>query len=112
MATSSGGAYQQGWVPIRRIACLENSPGNRALSVRTYLLRFAGKGPGSYTRSHQNPPPKMPDALGLRILAPAYVLSELKGFLPDWSRAVSPFLIIDLVVASLTLRWMVNCHRD
>jgi len=62
-----------------------------------------GKGPGSHPGGHENPPPKKPDELGLRILAPAYVLSELRASFQIGAVLFLPFLIIDLVVASLTL---------
>ena len=39
----------------------------------------------------------------MRILLPAYVTSELKNRLPDRLYGVIPFLIIDLVVASVLM---------
>jgi flagellar biosynthetic protein FliP len=52
--------------------------------------------------SHTAPPTKAAD-LELRILMPAYVLSELKTGFQIGAMLFLPFLIIDLLVASVTL---------
>jgi flagellar biosynthetic protein FliP len=48
-------------------------------------------------------PPRNPSDLGITILMPAYVLSELKTGFQIGAVLFLPFLIIDLVVASVTL---------
>jgi flagellar biosynthetic protein FliP len=47
--------------------------------------------------------PKRPSDLGLTVLVPAYVLSELKTGFQIGAILYLPFLVIDLVVASVTL---------
>jgi flagellar biosynthetic protein FliP len=47
--------------------------------------------------------PKRPSDLGLTVLLPAYVLSELKTGFQIGAVLYLPFLVIDLVVASVTL---------
>jgi flagellar biosynthetic protein FliP len=47
--------------------------------------------------------PKRPSDLGLTVLVPAYVLSELKTGFQIGAVLFLPFLVIDLVVASVTL---------
>jgi flagellar biosynthetic protein FliP len=97
-------AYQQGWVPYQahRLSG-EQSWEQGTLPVRTYLLRFCReKDLALILEVTKTPPPKTPDALGLRILAPAYVLSELRASFQIGAVLFLPFLIIDLVVASLT----------
>jgi flagellar biosynthetic protein FliP len=47
--------------------------------------------------------PRTPADLELRILIPAYILSELKAGFQIGAVLFMPFLIIDLVVASVTL---------
>src|SRR5262249_19214435 len=50
-----------------------------------------------------SPAPNQPSDLGLAVLVPAYVLSELKTGFQIGAVLFLPFLVIDLVVASLTL---------
>lgn len=49
------------------------------------------------------PPPKNASELGLDVLVPAYILSELKTGFQIGAMLFLPFLVIDLVVASVTL---------
>src|SRR5271155_2180138 len=49
------------------------------------------------------PPPATPDALSLRILVPAFMISELKRAFEIGFLLFLPFLIIDLVVASVLM---------
>jgi len=49
------------------------------------------------------PAPRSPADLDLRVLIPAYILSELKAGFQIGAVLYLPFLIIDLVVASVTL---------
>lgn len=48
-------------------------------------------------------PPKSASDLGLSVVVPAYVLSELKTGFQIGVILYLPFLVIDLVVASITL---------
>ncbi|MBI3663002.1 MAG: flagellar type III secretion system pore protein FliP [Acidobacteria bacterium] len=48
------------------------------------------------------PRPKRPEDLPLRVVAPAYILSELKVGFQIGAVLFLPFLVIDLVVASVT----------
>lgn len=49
------------------------------------------------------PPPPTPDAMSLRILVPAFMISELKRAFEIGFLLFLPFLIIDLVVASVLM---------
>ena len=49
------------------------------------------------------PAPRTPADLDFKILIPAYILSELKAGFQIGAVLFLPFLIIDLVVASVTL---------
>jgi flagellar biosynthetic protein FliP len=98
-------AYQQGWVPYEahRVSG-EQAWEDGTRPVRGYLLRFCReKDLSLILEVTKTPPPKKPEELGLRILAPAYVLSELRASFQIGAVLFLPFLIIDLVVASLTL---------
>jgi flagellar biosynthetic protein FliP len=72
--------------------------------LRGFLARFVReKDVALLLEVSQTPAPATPDELGLRILIPAYVLSELKTGFQIGAVLFLPFLIIDLVVASVTL---------
>ena len=50
-----------------------------------------------------DPPPATPDAMSMRILVPAFMISELKRAFEIGFLLFLPFLIIDLVVASVLM---------
>jgi len=51
----------------------------------------------------KEPRPRTPDDLSMRVVIPAYILSELKTGFQIGTILFFPFLVIDLVVASVTL---------
>ena len=55
------------------------------------------------SKSPSRPPPRTPADLDLKVLIPAYILSEMKAGFQIGAVLFLPFLIIDLVVASVTL---------
>ena len=50
----------------------------------------------------KEPHPTSPDDLSMRVLLPAYILSELKAGFQIGTVLFLPFLIVDMVVASIT----------
>jgi flagellar biosynthetic protein FliP len=50
----------------------------------------------------KEPRPKSPEDLSFRVLVPAYILSELKAGFQIGAVLFLPFLVIDVVVASIT----------
>jgi flagellar biosynthetic protein FliP len=50
-----------------------------------------------------SPAPHTPDDVDMKVLIPAYILSELKTGFQIGAVLFLPFLVIDLVVASVTL---------
>jgi len=48
------------------------------------------------------PRPKQPDDLAMRVVIPAYILSELKTGFQIGAILFLPFLVIDMVTASVT----------
>jgi flagellar biosynthetic protein FliP len=98
-------AYDQGWQPFEQ-GRLNGSQawqqGTRP--VKRYLLKFAReKDIALMLEATKSAAPRSPSELDFRILAPAYVLSELKVAFQIGAVLFLPFLIIDLVVASVTL---------
>jgi len=72
--------------------------------LKTFLSRFAReKDIRTFLEISRSAPPRTPADLGLQVLIPAYILSELKAGFQIGAVLYLPFLIIDLVVASVTL---------
>src|SRR5205085_9524563 len=71
---------------------------------KTFLSRFARKRDiRTFLEISRSAPPRTPADLDLKVLIPAYILSELKAGFQIGAVLYLPFLIIDLVVASVTL---------
>ncbi len=72
--------------------------------IKEYLARFVReKDAALFLEITGRPRPATPADLDLAVLAPAYVLSELKVAFQIGAVLFLPFLIIDLLVASVTL---------
>jgi flagellar biosynthetic protein FliP len=97
--------YTQGWEPVEK-GQLTASQGLEAAAVplRGFLVRFAReKDVKLLIEITRSPAPRTPADLDLKILVPAYILSELRTAFQIGAVLFLPFLIIDLVVASVTL---------
>ncbi len=74
-----------------------------AQPVKLYLLRYAReKDLALFVSAGQLPQPNRPDDLPLRVVLPAYILSELKAGFAIGAVLFLPFLLIDLVTAAIT----------
>jgi flagellar biosynthesis protein FliP len=97
--------YRQGWEPMEK----GQLPPAKAFEegakpLRTFLLRFAReKDIQLFLEVTHAPRPHTPADLDLTTLIPAYILSELKSGFQIGAVMFLPFLIIDFVVASVTL---------
>ena len=97
--------YHQGWEPMESgqltpAQALEQ--GSRPLHA--FLVKFAReKDIKLFLEISKAPPPRTSADLDLKILIPAYILSELKTGFQIGAVLFLPFLIIDLVIASVTL---------
>ena len=80
------GALERGAVPLRRFMLKYTREKDLALFVEL---------------AHQ-PRPAKPEDLEMRIVAPAYLLSELQAGFRIGAALFLPFLVIDLVVAAIT----------
>ena len=97
--------YDQSWGPLEKgeITAAQAWEGARE-PLKGFLLRYVReKDVAMLLEISKTPPPARPAELDLRILVPAYVLSELKTGFQIGAVLFLPFLIIDLVVASVTL---------
>ena len=74
-----------------------------AQPVKRFLLKYAReKDLALFTAAGQIPRPNTPEDLPMRVVAPAYILSELKAGFAIGAVLFLPFLLIDMVTASIT----------
>jgi flagellar biosynthetic protein FliP len=74
-----------------------------AQPVKHFMLRYAReKDLALFTAAGQIPRPRIPDDLPMRVVVPAYILSELKAGFAIGAVLFLPFLLIDIVTASIT----------
>jgi flagellar biosynthesis protein FliP len=72
--------------------------------LKTFLARYAReKDIKLFVEVTKAPAPRNVDDLSLSVLIPSYILSELKTGFQIGALLFLPFLVIDLVVASVTL---------
>ena len=97
--------YDNAWKPYEE----NRLDGTAALDaagqpLRNFLLRFAReKDIQLFLEISKKSAPQAPEELELSVLVPAYILSEIKAAFQIGAVLYLPFLIIDLVVASVTL---------
>ena len=74
-----------------------------AQPVKLFLLRYAReKDLALFTSAGQIPRPNTPLDLPMRVVIPAYILSELKAGFAIGAVLFLPFLLIDMVTAAIT----------
>jgi flagellar biosynthetic protein FliP len=97
--------YHKGWEPMQNNQLSADQAfeaGTKPLKI--FLIRFAReKDVKLFVEISHAPQPRSAADLDLKILIPAYILSELKAGFQIGAILFLPFLIIDLVVASVTL---------
>jgi len=97
--------YHQSWEPFESGQVgWQQAFDNGAQPLKAFLIRYVReKDVKLFLDVSHTPAPQRPADLGLTILVPAYVLSELKTGFQIGVVLYVPFLIIDLVVASVTV---------
>jgi flagellar biosynthetic protein FliP len=97
--------YHQGWEPMQSgQITAQQAMDQGAQPLRRFLIRFAReKDIRLFVELAHTPAPHTPADLELKVLIPAYILSELKTGFQIGAVLFLPFLVIDLVVASVTL---------
>jgi flagellar biosynthesis protein FliP len=97
--------YHQGWQPLETgQATWQQAFDSGTVPLKAFLARYVReKDVRLFLDISHTPAPRRPSDLGLAVLAPAYVLSELKTGFQIGAVLYLPFLVIDLVVASVTL---------
>jgi flagellar biosynthetic protein FliP len=97
--------YTNAWQPMERGEINGEQAWQRATPpLSKFLLRYTReKDLRLLVEITKRPPPKNSADVDLAVLAPAYILSELKTGFQIGAVLFLPFLIVDLVIASLTL---------
>lgn len=97
--------YHKSWEPLDAGKISPSEAWDQATPpIRNFLLKFAReKDIRLFIELSHSPAPAKPEDVPLTALVPAYVISELKASFQIGAVLFLPFLIIDLVVASVTL---------
>ena len=97
--------YARGWEPLSNGKASPTEAWQAASPpIRDFLLKYAReKDIQLFVEISKQPRPAKPSDVGIDVLLPAYVLSELKAGFQIGAVLFLPFLVIDLVVASVTL---------
>ncbi len=105
MAPVFGRMYDEAYLPLseRRIGT-EQALERAAVPLKGFMLRQTRQADlALFAQLAGEPPPADADAVPMRVLMPAYVISELKTAFQIGFVVFIPFLIIDLVVASVLM---------
>lgn len=97
--------YSQSWEPMEKgQLTTEQALEAGAKPLKSFLVKYAReKDIQLFLEISHAPQPAKPQDLDLSVLVPAYILSELKTGFQIGAVLFLPFLIIDLVVASVTI---------
>jgi flagellar biosynthetic protein FliP len=97
--------YHAGWEPLENgQVSWQQAFDDGSKPLKTFLVRYVReKDVRLFLDITHAPAPQRPSDLGLNVLVPAYILSELKTGFQIGAVLYLPFLVIDLVVASVTL---------
>jgi flagellar biosynthetic protein FliP len=97
--------YHQGWEPLEAGQLTTDQALDQGTKpLRQFLVKFAReKDVKLFLELSKSPQPRTPADLELKVLLPAYILSEMKAGFQIGAILFLPFLVIDLVIASVTL---------
>ncbi len=98
--------YHKGWEPMEKNQLgYEKAFDEGTKPLKSFLVRFAREKDVSLFRGSDASRGRRarPADLDLKVLIPAYILSELKAGFQIGAVLFLPFMVIDLVVASVTL---------
>jgi len=97
--------HDQAWAPLQQGALTQEQAIETAgQPIGAFLLKYAReKDIKLFLEISSTPPPRTPADLEFKILVPAYIISELKTGFQIGAVLFLPFLVIDIVVASVTL---------
>lgn len=98
-------SYEEGWLPYEKQMLASDAALKKGLEpIRGFLVKYVReKDVQMLLEVSHTAAPSTAGELEFRILMPAYVLSELKTGFQIGAMLFLPFLVIDLLVASVTL---------
>lgn len=96
---------QKAWEPLEKgQLTTEQAMEEGSKPLKTFLLKFARERDVQlFVEITHAVRPRTPADLDLKVLIPAYILSELRAGFQIGAVLFLPFLVIDLVIASVTL---------
>ncbi|MBV8829431.1 MAG: EscR/YscR/HrcR family type III secretion system export apparatus protein, partial [Acidobacteriaceae bacterium] len=91
--------YTQAWQPLEKGSITtEQAIDEGSAPLRKFLLRFARERDlRLFVEISREPLPRNPSDISLKVLIPAYILSELKAGFQIGAVLFLPFLVIDIV---------------
>jgi flagellar biosynthesis protein FliP len=95
--------YQTSVIPLQsnQVTAMEALE-RGAVPMRRFMLKYTReKDLALFVELAKEPRPQQPSDLSMRVVIPAYILSELKAGFQIGTILFFPFLVIDLVVASI-----------
>ena len=97
--------YTKAWQPLEAgKVTTEQALEDGSQPLKKFLVRFAHQRDIQlFLEIAKEPAPHSPSDLSLKVLIPAYILSELKTGFQIGAVLFLPFLVIDIAVASVTL---------
>lgn len=97
--------YTHAWAPLEKGEISATQAFDQgSVPLRKFLLRFARDADiRLFVEISKDPAPRNGADIGLKVLVPAYILSELKAGFQIGAVLFLPFLVIDIAVASVTL---------
>jgi flagellar biosynthetic protein FliP len=97
--------YKTSWEPMQEgKLTTQQALDEAAKPLKSFLLRFTReKDIRLFVEISKEPPPKTPQDVSLSVVIPAYITSELRTGFQIGAVLYLPFLVLDLVVASVTL---------
>lgn len=97
--------YSDAWKPFSEDQLtMEQAVDKGSAPLRRFLLKFAReKDIKLCVEISHEPPPRTAEDLSMKVLIPAYILSELKASFQIGTVLFLPFMVIDVVIASMTV---------
>jgi len=97
--------HSDAWLPLEQGAITQDQAMEKAgKHLRGFLVKYAReKDVKLFLEVTHAPAPHTADDIELKVLIPAYIISELKTGFQIGAVLFLPFLVIDIVVASVTL---------
>jgi len=97
--------YKEAWQPLEDGQLSTSQAWETGTKpLKTFMVRFVReKDVKLFLDITHSPAPRVPSDLDIAVLAPAYILSEMRAGFQIGAVLFLPFLLIDIIVASVTL---------